>query len=136
MRVVVDANILFAGLLRDSATRELLLHAPLELYAPAWLWEETTRNLPALAERSNIATAVLTALADRLLERIQAVPEAVLALHAREALRRCQASGAKDAPYVACCLAVDGALWSHDGRLSKEAGVATVSTAFLLERYG
>lgn len=135
MRVVVDANVLFAALLKDSATRELLLHAPLEMYAPTWLWDETARNLPDLAKRSHIHKAVLTTLADRLLQRIQPVPEAAMAAHANEALRRCRKSGVREAPYVACCLAVDAALWSHDRRLLREARVRTMATHELAKRF-
>ena len=135
MRVVVDANVLLAALLKNSATRELIQHAPLEMYAPAWLWNETARNMPALAKRSGVQQAVLTTLSDRLLQRIQPVPEAALATHAREALRRCRKSGVRDAPYVACCLTVDAALWSHDRRLLDEAGVKTVGTHELIKRF-
>jgi len=37
MRLVVDANILVAALLKDSTTRELLLEEDLELFAPECL---------------------------------------------------------------------------------------------------
>ncbi len=37
MKLVVDANILFSALLRDSGTRKLLLDRRLSLFAPKFL---------------------------------------------------------------------------------------------------
>ena len=37
MKLVVDANILIAALLKDATTRELLLKEELELFAPEHL---------------------------------------------------------------------------------------------------
>lgn len=35
MRLVVDTNVVFAGLLREGTTRGLLVNPPIELIAPA-----------------------------------------------------------------------------------------------------
>ena len=40
MRLVVDANILFAALIKDSATSELLTNDNLHFYSPEFLFEE------------------------------------------------------------------------------------------------
>jgi predicted nucleic acid-binding protein len=135
MRLVVDANVLLSALLRDGPTRELLLHAPLDLYAPAWLRREGERHEAEIARRSDLGLPIVRSLIHRLLEQAQQVPEPVLAKHAGEALARCGRAGRKDAPYVACCLAVDAALWTQGRTLSKEAGVAVVTTRKLIAKY-
>ena len=40
MKLVVDANILFASLIKDSLTAELLVSDKLNLYAPEFLFDE------------------------------------------------------------------------------------------------
>ncbi len=40
MDLVVDANILFAAIIKDSTTRKLLFHKTLHLHAPDFLLEE------------------------------------------------------------------------------------------------
>mgnify|MGYP001616924247 CR=1 FL=1 len=40
MILVIDTNILFAALLRDSKTREILIDSPLVLYAPETIIKE------------------------------------------------------------------------------------------------
>lgn len=135
LRLVVDANVLLSGFLSDGITRELLLHTPLELYAPGWLTAEVGRNLDDLCEKGRIARSVAQTLSDRFMERIQQVPEPVLARHAAEALERCERSGVKDAPYVACAMAVDAALWTDDATLGEEAGVEVYTTGELMDRF-
>lgn len=135
LRLVVDANVLLSGFLRDGATRERLLHAPLELYAPAWLDDEIERNLEDLCERGRLDRSVARTLLARFMDRIQTVPEPVLARHAAEAIARCRDSGIKNAPYIACALAVDASLWTRDRTLTKEAGVETYTTAELVDRF-
>ena len=45
MRLIVDANILLAGLIKEAITRELLLDSRLKLYAPEHLISETLHLL-------------------------------------------------------------------------------------------
>ena len=40
MRLVIDANILFATLIKNSLTAKLLLNDKLKFYAPEFLFEE------------------------------------------------------------------------------------------------
>jgi len=40
LKLVVDANILFASLIKDSLTAELLVSDKLNLYAPEFLFDE------------------------------------------------------------------------------------------------
>lgn len=40
MRLVLDANILFAALIKDSLTAELIIKDELQLYAPEFLLDE------------------------------------------------------------------------------------------------
>ncbi len=130
--LVVDANLLFSALLRDVATRRLILELDRPLYAPAWLWEEAASRREFLLKKSLLAPAVFEAVWAAFQDRIESVSEAMMAIHATEARKRCKRSGSKDAPYVACTLAVHGILWTHDATLRLEAGVPIITTAELL----
>lgn len=134
-RLVGDANVLLSAFLRDGVTRELLLHAPLELYAPSWLRYEVERNLLQIAEQKDLEERTVRVLMDQAMKRIQEVPEAVLAQHSERALKRCEQSGHKDAPYVACALAVEADLWTQDRKLAKEAGIRCITTSELKKRF-
>lgn len=135
MRIVVDANVMFGAFLRAGSTRELLVHAPLSYYAPQWLREEVERRLPWFQERAHLSNIAARELMESLWARIQPVPVSSLAGSMTEATRRCQVSGAKDVPYVACALAIEGILWTQDKTLLSEAGVPTITTPELVKRY-
>lgn len=131
-RLVVDANILFSALLRDSSTRRLLLHAGLDLYTPAWLWHKMERNRAYLVGKSHATNASFDLLVQSLADRIRDLPDAVLRPHMHEALRRVGADGRLDAPYVAAAIAIDARIWTHDATLAQRAGVPVVVTADLI----
>lgn len=133
MRLVVDANVVLSGLFRDGTTRELLRHAPLDVYAPERLDVEVGRHVDEVARRGNIDRVRLQAVLARLLDQVQMVPAALIAPHAAEAIRRCRRAGRNDAAYVACCLAIDALLWTHDRRLASEAGVDVATTKDLAD---
>jgi predicted nucleic acid-binding protein len=40
MRLIVDANILFSALIKDSSTAKILVDDRLKFYAPEFLFEE------------------------------------------------------------------------------------------------
>lgn len=117
----------------ELAGKALLLHAPLDLFAPERLHVEVGRHVDDIARRANIDR--VRALLVRLLDRVQMVPAALIAPHAAEAIRRCRRAGRNDAAYVACCLAIDAALWTHDRPLASEAGVDVVTTQDLAGRF-
>ena len=40
MRLIIDANVLFAALIKDSSTAQLLISDKLKFFAPEFLFEE------------------------------------------------------------------------------------------------
>ena len=78
MRLVVDANILVAALLKDSTTRELLLEDDLELFAPEGLLTELNNLLknPKVRKRLPLSDTALSELSEAIFSRITFFPEA------------------------------------------------------------
>ena len=133
-RLIVDANILFSALLRDSTTRHIILHEGLDLHTPDWLWTEFERNREMILRKSRATPAALDALVTALQDRIRSIPLDVIRPHLGEAQRRLGQDHAMDAPYVAAAIAISGGVWSHDKRLAKSAEVPVWTTAGLVGR--
>jgi predicted nucleic acid-binding protein len=131
---VVGANVLFSALLRNGATRHVLVSSGLNLHTPAVLWGEVERNRPYLLRKSGATEAAFDLLVGLLRSKINDVPDEVVASKLAEALRRLAAADRLDAPYAAAALAIGAALWTHDERLAKGAGVSTVTTADVLKQ--
>lgn len=123
--IVVDANVLFAAVLRDSTTRRLLLHGGLDLYAPAWIWDELARHLDVLVRRARVDANAVHALMDDLRVCIEVIGPDRMAPHVARARSLVGHIDDKDIPYAAAVLAVDGVLWTHDKHLATAIPVTT-----------
>lgn len=136
MRLVVDTNVLVGDLLR-AAGRERLADDRIEVFIPEQMWTEAQVELPrrvaAFARRHKLSKGAAAVLLDSLMEAIDenvaTVEEAVYAAYEDEARAR-TVRDADDWPLVACALALDAAVWTHDGDLLGT-GVPTWTTETL-----
>ena len=130
--LVVDANVLFGALLRDSTNRNLILHGQLDLHAPDWLWDELERNRAFLVKKSRVTNAAFDLLMEGLRDHVRSIPLAAIEPHMEAALGRLNDEDELDAPYVAAALAIGGGVWSHDKALGEKAGVPVFTTGEIL----
>ena len=75
MKLVVDANSLFAALLRDGLTRRIWFNPLLELYAPPFLVMELDKYKEMLVGRSSGSMDDFLALASSLLSKVSFVKD-------------------------------------------------------------
>lgn len=123
MRLVGDTNVLVGDLLR-SAGRGRLADERLDLFLPEQMWEEAQVELPrrvaAFARRHDLSDAssgdLLASLLEAIAANVAVIDEAVYAAYEAEAKAR-SARDTEDWPLVACALALDAAVWTHDGDL-------------------
>ena len=54
MELVVDANILVSGLLKDGITRELMLNNYISLYTSEFIFEEFFKHISELAKKAEM----------------------------------------------------------------------------------
>ena len=132
MLLVVDANILIATLIKDSATRKLLMSEELILITPEFALEEINDHLLELAEK---AKADQTALWQLLVEFIQKAEIKIYpAKEVQTKLKQALAVSPdpNDTMYFALALRENAAIWSNDKELKKQNKVKIVSTKELL----
>jgi len=136
MRLVVDTNVLVGDLLR-AAGRERLADDRMNLFLPEQTWAEAQVELPrrvaAFARRHKLPDSSGAELLASLLEAIEAdvavVDEPVYAAYEDEVRAR-SVRDVNDWPLVACALALDAAIWTHDSDLLGT-GVPTWTTQTL-----
>lgn len=136
MRLVVDTNVLVGDLLRPSG-EERLADPRLEVFLPEAMWEEAQVEVPrrvaGFARRHGLAAESADELVRSVLAAVEAnvavVDRAVYAGYEREARAR-SPRDSFDWPLVACALALDAAVWTHDADLFGT-GVATWTTSTL-----
>lgn len=128
MKVVVDTNIVFSGLLNaERRIARLLLQAParVQFYTSHYLRAELHRHQAKLLRLTRLSEADLRELLALVTRRIVFINEGLLpatVLRAAEAL--VQAIDPDDTPFVALALHLDAYLWTGDRRLSQGLGSA------------
>jgi len=64
MKLIVDANILVSGLLKDGITRELLIYNDLELFTPEFIYKKFFNHIEELARKAKMDTKLFKEYAD------------------------------------------------------------------------
>ena len=59
MKLVVDANILFAALIKEGVTAELLISDKLQLFAPKYLFEEFSKYEQLILNKTHRSKKIL-----------------------------------------------------------------------------
>ncbi|TLZ74668.1 MAG: PIN domain-containing protein [Methanobacteriota archaeon] len=133
MKLVVDANILIAALLRDSTTRRLLVAGGHDLHAPEYLFDEIETHRDELSKRSGQTTEALEEARSILRAHVTEHEESVYGNELEKANSLLAGRDAKDVPYVALALALtaDG-IWSEDRGLVSLGGLAVYRTSDLV----
>lgn len=133
MSLVVDSNVIFAAMLRDGATRGLLVEPPMPLLSPEWMLSEIRAHVPEISRRSGIGERDLALLLALLCENIEVVPEPEYAPQMARA-RGMTPQDPGDAPFVAVALsrACQG-IWTQNTRHFEGTGIDVWSTARILE---
>lgn len=134
MKLVVDTNIIIAGMLRDSTTRKILLHPLFRFYVPEHAFDEIERHKTELIEKSLLTRQRIHKILDRIKRKLTVVPAHEFAGFYKRALEIMKMIDKSDAPFVALALSFDNdGLWSNDAHLSKQKIVRIWSTGELVE---
>lgn len=134
MELVVDTNIVFSAMVKDSLTRFLLCDMRLVLYAPETLISELYEHEKEIREKSEISEKRWMELMSILLSKIRLVSKEEIAPFVKEALEF--SPDQEDAPFFALCLAKNIPLWSNDKALKQQSAVKVFSTDELTKLLG
>lgn len=132
MKLVVDANILFASLIKDSLTAELLLSDKLNLYAPEFLFDEFIKYKQYILEKTNRSKGDFEYFLNVLREEIEIIPQKIITPFIEEAEKF--SPDPKDTVYLACALAINCKIWSNDKKLKdSQEKIEVITTVELIQ---
>ena len=77
MDLVIDANVVFAVLIKDGESARLFMHEKIHLYAPQYLFEEIEKYSDLLLEKTHRSRDGFREILSILNKRIKFVPESV-----------------------------------------------------------
>ncbi len=133
MKLVVDANILIATLIREGFTRELILNERLSLYVPETIITEFLEHIQEIESKTRVSYKILKEKAKEILHlaNIKIINEEDIIKEMSEA---CKISpDPDDAIYFALAIKLNCPIWSNDKKLKQQDIVKIYSTHELFE---
>ena len=126
MILVIDANILFSALIKDSFTATLLFNENLKLYTPQFIIDEFLKHEKDLLKKMSRTHENFIQIMHMLKDIIIAVPEDEYSGFMKEAEEI--SPDDKDVMYFALALKLNCPIWSSDVKLKEQAKVKIYST--------
>jgi predicted nucleic acid-binding protein len=134
MRIVIDSNVLFSALIKDSTARRLIFEHDEPYLFPAYIIDELERHKDELIEKSHMDKADFEALLTLILDRVEMVDAEQIRPWREAACRLVEDIDINDAVFVACVLANPGSvLWSEDRRLKRICCIRVINTRDILK---
>jgi len=124
MNLVIDANILFAILIKEGKTEELLYEH--KLYGPEFLFTEFDKYRTLILEKTKRKEEDFDKLLEILKRRIELVPNKETNGFMEEAQKIC--ADKKDIDYFCLALMKDCSIWSNDKKMREQTKVIIYST--------
>ncbi|MFX1445221.1 MAG: PIN domain-containing protein [Promethearchaeota archaeon] len=133
MKLVVDANILFAALIKEELTAELLISDKLQLFAPEFLFAEFSKYEELILKKTHRSKKDFKKYLELLKEQITIIPKKEITLFIDKAEKI--SPDPKDTIYLALALALKSSIWSNDKSLKEfQEEVTVLSTEELIEK--
>jgi len=132
MILVVDTNVVFAGLLKASTTRELLIDSQFIMYSPESMLKEIRKYERYILDKSGLSREEFETLFQLITDSIIIVEQRHYAHKIQEANQLMDDKG--DVPFLALALSIstDG-IWTENARhFNKQNKVKIWSTADLM----
>jgi len=131
MDLVIDANILFAALIKESVTKELILSNGINLFAPEFLFEEFYKYKEEILKKTNRSLEEFDEIFMILTNIITLIPEEEFGLFLEKA--KSISPDENDSVYFALALKLNCAIWSNDKKLKNQDRIRVYSTQDLIE---
>jgi len=133
LKLVIDANIIFAALIKGGLTAELIISNELQLFAPEFLLEEFSKYQNQILEKTHRSKENFGIFVRILKEYITFIPQKNITPFLEKA--NAFSPDPKDSVYLALALALKSAVWSNDKKLKEEqVQVKVLSTEDLINK--
>lgn len=131
MDLVIDANILFAALIKNSDTAKLVTNSNFTLFAPAFLIKEFEKYKDIIKRKTKRTENEFNSFYKLVIERINLINDDDIVQSLNEAIEISPDPG--DVPYFAVALAKNIAFWSNDAKLKNQDKVIIYSTKEIID---
>ncbi|HLD83352.1 MAG TPA: PIN domain-containing protein [archaeon] len=134
MKVVIDANVFLSALIRDSATRRIIVSYGIEFYFPEPALNRIKKYKDYVLTKSGLSDDDYNKLMAILLKYIALVPEKTIMQKWGDAENIMGAIGPEDIVFAATVLCVkDSVLWANDRYFKRQVTITVFATEDILK---
>ena len=131
MILVLDANILFSALIKDSLTAELIFNEDFKLYTCEFIIEEFFKYEKEIMKKTHRAREQFITIMHQLKDIITVIPKEEYSHLLVEAEKF--SPDPKDIMYFALAMKLNGSIWSNDKLLKKQDKVKVYLTSEIMQ---
>jgi len=131
MQLIIDANILFSTLIKNSLTAELVFDEELQLNAPDFFIDEFMKYEDLILQKMHRTKEKYLEILHSLKDIIKTIPKEEFSEYLDSAENI--SPDEKDVPYLALAMKLKCAIWSNDKKLKEQDKVKVYSTKEIME---
>ena len=134
MKVIVDTNRIMAALIKDSASRKILMSGKFEFLTIGVAKHEIEKYKHELMEKAQVSEEEFNQILSLLYSKIFIVDDKVIESKMEEAKVVMDKIDPNDTPFIALALSVESdGIWSHDKHFEKQNKLKIWKTGILLK---
>jgi predicted nucleic acid-binding protein len=134
MSIVIDTNVFISALMKDGATRNILLHEKIEFISISFSEEEIRKYRELILKKSNLDEETLDNIFEQLKNKVTFLDDAIIGKYFEEAKKIMWDIDPKDTPFIAAALATQSDIWSNDKHFEKQDRIKVWKTKNLIEK--
>ncbi|MBS3168408.1 PIN domain-containing protein [Candidatus Woesearchaeota archaeon] len=132
MIIILDSNILFAALIKDSTIRSIIYRLD-DLVMPEVILDAIRRYKHELILKSKLSEDQFEEILRLLLKQIRIIPNEQILPYRGEAWELVKDHSPEDVMFIACALAFNSSiLWSDDKKLKRQSIVRILNTSEII----
>jgi len=134
VELVIDANVLFAALIKDGDTRRFILLNNNSFHIPEFTFEEMLEHTKELEEKIELPANEIGLILEHIIfaGKVRIVPLSEFSNFTKKAMDIC--SDPDDTAYVALAMKLNIPLWSNDAKLKNQDSIKVYNSAEILKQ--
>ncbi len=133
MNIVIDSNVLFSALIKQSSTRQIILEYDSYFLFPSFIFEELQKHKNEILRKSGMKEDEFNLLFQLILKKVVIVPTETLYPYRSKAFEIVKDIDINDVIFVACALAYSNSIiWSDDKKLKLQNDVTVLNTSEMI----
>jgi predicted nucleic acid-binding protein len=132
---VLDSNIIFSSLIKESTTRKIILSDIFNLFAPEFLFTEINKYKKEILNKSGLTEEKFEILLLLIQSHIAVIPIEKFLDFRDESEEVMKDIDKKDSLFMALALKLEIPIWSNDSHFKEQNKIESYTTAEILEKF-